>query len=129
MGQHGNRSTTGSAPGTSTGTDGLSSLLETERELTAELERADEEAAAIVAAARTRAREMEQEFQTSLAAELRDLGAAQEVETAAAISRTAEEARTHVQRLDEVPEERVRELAALVLRDFLGLAPASGANA
>jgi vacuolar-type H+-ATPase subunit H len=129
MGQHGKRPTTGSAAGTQSDADGLSSLLETERELTAELARADEESAAIVEAARTKAREMAQEFETSLAAELHDLDAAQETETAAAVSRTADEARAHARRLDEVPEDRIRELAAGVLQDFLGLSPASGAEA
>jgi hypothetical protein len=46
MWQHGKRSITGSAAGTPSDADGLSTLLETERALTAELERADDEAAA-----------------------------------------------------------------------------------
>ena len=129
MGQHGNRSTTEGAAGTYSDSDGLSSLLEAERELTAELERADEEAAAIVEAARTKAREMAQEFETSLSSQLRDLDAAQKAETTAAVSRTAEESRAHARRLDDVSEDRVNELAAAVLRDFLGVSPASGTEA
>ncbi|HEY5545433.1 MAG TPA: hypothetical protein VIK50_05215 [Gemmatimonadaceae bacterium] len=129
MGQHGKRSPTGSAAGTPSDTDGLSTLLETERELTTALEHAEEEAAAIVEAARTRAREMEQEFEASVAAELRDLDASQEAETAAAVSRTADEARARARRLGDVPEDRVRELAAAVLQDFLGVSPSSGAKA
>jgi len=129
MGQHGKRSPTGSAAGNPSDTDGLSTLLETERELTTALEHAEEEAAAIVEAARTRAREMEQEFEASVAAELRDLDASQEAETAAAVSRTADEARARARRLGDVPEDRVRELAAAVLQDFLGVSPSSGAKA
>jgi vacuolar-type H+-ATPase subunit H len=129
MGQHGKRSTTGSAAGTPSDTDGLGKLLETERALTAELERADDEAAAIVEAARTRARALEQEFDASLATELRRLDARQEAETAAAVSRTADEARARAQRLDDVPEDRVRELAAAVLQAFLGVSPVSGVDA
>lgn len=129
MGQHGKRSTTGSAAGTSSEVDGLSSLLETERELTAELERAHEEATAIVGEAAARARQMEQEFEATLAAELRELEAAQDVETAASVSRTADEARAYAQRLDEVSGERVRDLAAMVLQDFLGASAEPGARA
>lgn len=129
MGQHGKRSTTGIAAGTSSEVDGLSSLLETERELTGELERAHEEATAIVGQAAARARQMEQEFEATLAAELRDLEAAQNVETATAVSRTADEARAYAQRLDEVSGERVRELAAMVLQDFLGVSTAPRATA
>ena len=129
MGQHGKRSTTGSAAGISSDTDGLSSLLETERELTAELQRADEEAATIVDEARTQARQMEQEFQASLAEELRDLEAAQEAETAASVSRIADEARAYARRIDDVSGERVRELAAVVLQDFLGVRAAPVAKA
>jgi vacuolar-type H+-ATPase subunit H len=129
MGQQGRRSTTGSGAGNPSDSDGLSTLLETERELTEALEHSDEESAAIVESARTRVRAMEQEFESSLAAELRDLDASQEAETAAAASRTADEARARARRLDEVPEDHVRDLAAAVLRDFLGVSPASGAKA
>lgn len=129
MGQHGKRSTTGGAAGTPSDTDGLGKLLETERALTAELERADEEAAAIVEEARTRVSEQEREFEERLANELSDLDATQEAETAAAVSRTADEARARAKRLDDVPEDSVRELAAVVLQDFLGVSPASGVRA
>lgn len=129
MGEHGKRATTRSPASTESGADGLSALLETERELTAELARADDEASAIVEAARAKVQVMAQEFEASLSAELRNLDANQETETAAAVSRTAAEARAHARRLDEVSEERVRELAALVLQDFLGLSPAPGAGA
>ena len=129
MGQHAKRSTTGSAAGIKSDTDGLSSLLETERELTAELAHADEESAAIVDAARTKAREIAQEFETSLAAELRNVDAAQQAETTAAVARILAEARALARRLDEVPDDRVGELAAGVLRDFLGTSPMSGGEA
>ena len=129
MGSHGKSPTTGRAPGSHSDTDGLSTLLETERELTADLERADQKAAALVEAAGTTAREMERAFEATLAAELRDIDAAQETETAAAVAQTVAEARAHAHSLDAVPEDRVRELAAAVLRDFMGLSPTSGAAA
>lgn len=109
--------------------DALSTLLETERELAADLERTDEEAETIIEEARTRVRARELAFEASLAAELRNVDAAQETETAAALSRTTDAARARAQRLDAVPEDRVRELAAIVLRDFFGFAPAPGAGA
>ena len=105
---------------------GLAVLLETERELSTTLARAEEEALAIIEAARARAAEIAHEAQARLAAELVAVDAREETATTAALADADEEARAQVELLDGVPEERIDGLADEVLADFLGARTISG---
>lgn len=107
--------------------DGLSALLETERELGALLARADEEAARIVGEARERGQALASERQSRLAEELAALDAREEAATVVALDAAATEAAQQVARLDSVPDEWIAAMADAVLADFLGTTPLGGA--
>lgn len=107
--------------------DGLTALLDTERELDSVLERADEEAARVIADARTQVALRLQEARDALAEELQRLDEREAAATEAAVDEAARAAVAHAALLAQVPDERVRVLADALIADFLGLSPLEGA--
>lgn len=120
MARHGTKEETHDDTAGSGIPDGLASLLDTERELSEEVARAEREAIALVEAARAALGAEEKAYESALAAALRELEATEEAATLAAIAEAAVSAKREVQRLESVPDVRITELADAVLDDFLG---------
>jgi vacuolar-type H+-ATPase subunit H len=110
-----------SVPGHHPEGDGtLLALLETERELTFQVQEAEAEGERLVVAAREEAQSLEREAAVEQQALLAKLDSEEQAALEAAVAETAAAAARDAVRFDAVPDERVRRLADAVLRDFLG---------
>lgn len=107
----------------------LGTLLDAERDLTARVERAGEEARAIVESAHADAAAMDIAAADELARELGRLDDAHRVETEAAIDALTVAAGEDAARFYATEEETVRALADAVIEDFLGVSSLSNEGA
>jgi hypothetical protein len=111
------------------GTLTLGTLLDTERDLTARVERAREEARATVESAHADAAAMDIAAAEELARELARLDEAHRVETEAAIDALTVAAADDAARFEATAEATVRAFADAVIEDFLGVSSLSNEGA
>jgi hypothetical protein len=111
------------------GTLTLGTLLDAERDLTARIERAREQARATVESAHADAATMDAAAADELARELARLDDAHGVETEAAIDALTVAAAEDAARFDATGEATVQALADAVIEDFLGVSSFSGERA
>lgn len=102
--------------------DALSSLLETERQLSDDIAHAAEKARVLTEAARAAVARMESALDRETAELVRALDESEGAATQAAIAAETRAAQDQVRRLGAVPDEVVTRLADAVLLDFLGIA-------
>ncbi|HEX6316951.1 MAG TPA: hypothetical protein VFZ73_18895 [Gemmatimonadaceae bacterium] len=121
MARHGTSETSRGVAAVAT-PDALSSLLETERQLSEDIANAAEKARVLAEAARGAVAHMESAFDAELAESMGALERSEEAVTQAAIAAEAHAATEEVRRLTAVPDEFVTRLAEAVLQDFLGIA-------
>jgi vacuolar-type H+-ATPase subunit H len=112
--------TTEKPPAASRGHDALSALLETEQALRERLDAARTEAERIVNDAREQAHTAESALEATIARELAALDVAHEREVRAELDAIADRARSDAAKYEQVPEARVRELAAGVVAMVFG---------